>query len=267
MTAKNTKNKPVAGADVAVPCTATSFDLFAGTEAVGEVCGDATTDASGAADETLLPAPAAELVLTPPAGYCQTTVHGVSVQDDATLTVQLPYASCATISESGFKPMSVGARQGGVVQWNNTGTGTHSVADSTGMSLFDSGPLGAGYSFTFSFPAAGVYPLRDQSSSFTGSVKLSPTVSPASGDVATTFVITWSAAPPSSGFAFDVQVKRPGSSTWSSWTTGTTAVAAGFAPDAGAGTYTLHARLRKLSGGAASKWSPAVSISVSARRS
>ena len=266
MTVTNTKNKPLAGTDVAVPCTATSFDLFTGSEAVGQVCADATTDASGMVAEALLPAPSADVVVTPPKGYCKTTVHGLSVQADSTITIQLPRASCATISESGFGPTAVSAKVGGVVQWDNAGTAVHSIVDSTGMGLFDSGPMAPGDSFTFSFPSAGVYSLRDQDSSFAGSVKVAPSASPQSGDVTTAFTITWSAAPPEAGFAFDVQVKRPGSSTWSTWRTGTSAVSAGFEPDAGAGTYAFHTRLRKLSDGTASKWSPSVSLTVSARR-
>jgi hypothetical protein len=61
--------------------------------------------------------------------------------------------------------------------------------------------------------------------------------------------------------AFDVQVKRPGSSQWSDWMTGQTASQGTFTPDV-AGTYTFRGRTRSLSNGAATGWSAATKLTV-----
>jgi hypothetical protein len=60
-----------------------------------------------------------------------------------------------------------------------------------------------------------------------------------------------------------VQLRRPGSTVFVNWRTGQTARSATFVPDAGVGTYTFRARLRKPAVGRASGYSPNRSITVS----
>ena len=69
------------------------------------------------------------------------------------------------------------------------------------------------------------------------------------------------------GSAFDVQVKVPGSASFTDWRTGVTSLQGTFAPSdpqwAGPGTYSFRSRLRQVSTGAASGYSPQGSISLS----
>ena len=63
-------------------------------------------------------------------------------------------------------------------------------------------------------------------------------------------------APPS-GFGFDVQVKRPGSSTWVSLRNDTLTPSTTWTPTNGTGTYRFRTRLQRLGATAASGWSAA----------
>jgi hypothetical protein len=87
-------------------------------------------------------------------------------------------------------------------------------------------------------------------------------VSPARGTSATTFTVTWASATAPSGYVYDIQIKRPGTTSFVSWKMGQTARLTTFTPDRGAGTYGFRARLRKTSNGRASGYSPVKSISV-----
>ncbi|MDP9343715.1 MAG: hypothetical protein M3Q23_16805 [Actinomycetota bacterium] len=168
-----------------------------------------------------------------------------------------------TVSDAAFTPTPVTVKQGQAVLWNFTGSGPHSVTDPTGMGLFDSGTHTAGGSFSFTFLGAGTYPYRDSVSHFSGSVKVPIVVSPAKGTTSTAFAVTWASAALPAGFASDVQVMRPGSTTWTSWLTGQTATGGPFTPDAGAGTYRFRARVRNTANGKAGGYSPPAAVRVS----
>jgi hypothetical protein len=75
--------------------------------------------------------------------------------------------------------------------------------------------------------------------------------------------VTWASQPPPSGYAVDVQIKRPGTTSYVYWQTRTTQPSGAFTPDAGPGTYSFRARYRKLSNWSASGWSSAVTITIS----
>jgi hypothetical protein len=95
-----------------------------------------------------------------------------------------------------------------------------------------------------------------------GSLAVPLGASPASGSTATSFTVTWSSAAPASGLVFDVQLKRPGSTSFANWKTGQTTASSTFKPDAGSGTYAFRARLRRTANNKASGWSATKSISV-----
>jgi hypothetical protein len=80
--------------------------------------------------------------------------------------------------------------------------------------------------------------------------------------------VTWSSASASTGFAFDVEVKTPGSSSWQTWLDGVTSTSAtlgpaGGGPYTGPGTYKFRSRIRNTANGAASGYSPTGSIALS----
>jgi len=61
---------------------------------------------------------------------------------------------------------------------------------------------------------------------------------------------------------YDVQLEPPNSAQFTTFAVGVTASTGSFTPSSGAGTYRFEARLRNISTGASSSWSPPRSISV-----
>jgi hypothetical protein len=151
--------------------------------------------------------------------------------------------------------------QGTAVLFRFKGPSSHSVTDTSGMALFDTGPLPAGTADTVSVIGAGTYPFAcTVHPSMSGQLKVNPLVSPSSGSVTTAFTVQWADGSPPDGFVFDVQIKRPGS-TWKGLVNDTTAESIAFTPDKGTGTYSFRARTQ-LAGAASTQWSPAKAISV-----
>jgi plastocyanin len=162
--------------------------------------------------------------------------------------------------DTGFVNQSLGAPQGATVKWTFYGPNVHRVADSSGMGLFDSGPKPIVSFFSHTFAAAGVYNYRDPgSTALTGKVSVPVVVTP----TATAFTVKWASAVPATGDVHDVQIRRPGSTAYSAWRTGTTSTSATFTPDAGPGTYAFRARLRDAATGKAIGWSAGKTVTVS----
>jgi plastocyanin len=154
--------------------------------------------------------------------------------------------------------------QGMSVQWIFAGPSNYTVTEDQGMGLFDSGSKAPNTSFAYTFASAGNY--HYSCTLHTGmkeTVRIPLLVSPSKGGLSTKFKVTWGAGTIPTGYVEDVQVKRPGSSTWSTWQNGVRTLSANFTPDSGKGTYSFRARLRKTSNGKASWYSTTVSIVVS----
>ena len=152
---------------------------------------------------------------------------------------------------------------GSSVLWNFDGPSDHTATDSTAMGLFDSGLMPPGTSFVFPFTAAGQYPyVCSIHAVMTGNVKVPVVAAPKTGGVTTTFTITWATAG-ITGYVFDIQIKRPGSTIFENWRTGKVTLSSTFVPDAGVGTYQFQARIRKTGNGATSNYSAPVTITVS----
>ncbi|MDP9327716.1 MAG: hypothetical protein M3P10_05890 [Actinomycetota bacterium] len=164
------------------------------------------------------------------------------------------------VTDPGFTPLNLAVQQGTTVQWNFFGPSSNSVSDATGMGLFSSGPQPPVSYLRYTYAAAGQYAVVDALQD-TSTVKVALIVAPASGTVATPFTVTWSSTTAPSGLVFDVQVRRPGTSTWANWRTAQTGSGAVFTPDAGTGTYRFRARMRRTAGGSA-VYSAAKSITV-----
>jgi plastocyanin len=168
------------------------------------------------------------------------------------------------VRDFSFTPQAATVAQGTTVQWRFSGPSVHTATDNSGMSLFDSGDKPAGSQYSFTFIAAGTYPYVcvPHSSVMRGRISVRLKASPASGTRTTRFTITWASAAPPRSYAFDVQLRRPGSTRFVNWKTAQTARSATFVPDAGVGTYSFRARLRKPDFGRASGYSPTAAISV-----
>jgi streptogramin lyase len=173
-------------------------------------------------------------------------------------------ASLVLSLSSGFTPkLLVATAQAVTVQWLFLGPGANTVTDPSGMRLFSSPSQQPGTSFSFAFKAAGTYAYKDTLTSATGKVAVPVLRSPRTGTTATVFTITWAAAAPAAGFAFDVQIKRPGSSTYAAWQTAVTTTSATFTADAGVGTYSFESRLHDTVHHKTSSYSKPASIAVS----
>jgi hypothetical protein len=122
-------------------------------------------------------------------------------------------------------------------------TATHSVADATGLGLFDSGPRGSGGSFVYQFPAAGTYTVVDADTGNQESVQVPLVVGPKNGTSATTFHLRWAPYGWNTGLVFDVQIERPGETAFSTWRRGDPALAVPIHPRRRAG----HLRLSRPS--------------------
>lgn len=186
----------------------------------------------------------------------------------ASTTVQPPMTGAVSVAvaDYSFTPKTPSMEQDSTVTWNFDGPSAHTATDSSGMGLFASGQKPPGTSYSFRFASAGSYAYTCvlHPSLMTGTIRIPVKVTPTSGQTTTSFTLTWSSAAPPSGYVFDVQVKRPGSTSYVNWALGQTTTSSSFTPDAGGGTYSFRSRVRKPSTGKTSRWSPPGSISVSA---
>ena len=179
-----------------------------------------------------------------------------------TLTTTIAESVCEIqVSDTGFIPKAAPANLGDTVGWTITGSAAHQLVDASGMGLFDSGPRSFGSSFQFTFNSAGTYAVTDTENNAASTIAVAVEL-PASGNVGTPLLVTWSATPPDDGFLFDVQIRTPRDTSFRNWRVGQTNISASFVPSA-AGKYGFRARLRNLTTGAFSKWSPPSVVLVS----
>ena len=179
-----------------------------------------------------------------------------------------------TVRDSGYSPLLATVNQGGVVQWTFAGSRAHTVTDLLALGpskapWFGSTAILSG-SYGHAFQAAGTYVYRSTASKdsvfFVGVVTVPIKVAPSAGTTATTFTITWSSAP-ISGYVFDVQSRFEKAGTtkwtaWKAWQTGASAAGGSFVPTLGAGTYDFISRIRNVSTGSVSGWSPDATVSA-----
>jgi plastocyanin len=176
-----------------------------------------------------------------------------------------PIQNFVGMDDGAFDPTEVISQKlGYAVQWTNSGTMSHSVDDSSGVDLFDSGSIAPGASWQYTFVAASVYKYSSRvNGGFTGKVKVPMVLQPESGNVGTAYTVTWASAPPPAGLVYDVQIQRPGSSVWEFWKKDAASTSATFVPDAGTGTYWFRAHVRNPATGFGTAYSSKKSITVS----
>jgi plastocyanin len=168
-----------------------------------------------------------------------------------------------TVADFAFSPALADVDRGTEVAWSFAGPSDHSVTDGTSLGLFDSGIRSPGSSFSFSFIGAGTYRYRCSihPTLMKGKVEVPLGAEPPSGNLSTEFTITWSIEEAPSGRAFGVQIRRPGSSQWSSFYQGGL-IDEVFVADSGPGTYAFRARYENAGGVGASGWSVPAQITV-----
>ena len=186
--------------------------------------------------------------------------HNVVVSAPATYTATYTLATTVGVSieTTKFNPKNVAIALGQIVRWTNTSAVNHNVTDTTGMGYFGSGTIAPAGTYQFTFAAAGNFPYRSTlgPSGMTGSVSVPGVVAPTTGGTSTTFTVTWASAPLPSGYVVDVQIRRPGTSTWTNWRLNQTGTSTTFIPDAGTGTYEFRARLKRTGVGSAAYSTP-----------
>jgi len=166
------------------------------------------------------------------------------------------------MSLSGNVPKTATVLQGTTVHWNNVDTiWTHTSTSDQG---FWKSPLiepGQTYDQTDAFLNAGTYGYHcTQHPTLVGTVRVPLTWT---GSSTTGWKIIWSSAPTlPANRKFDVQVKKPGSSSFDAFKTGTTTLSAKFNP-AKSGKYVFRARTRNTSNGKPSDWSPTHTFTIS----
>jgi plastocyanin len=167
------------------------------------------------------------------------------------------------VADFAFSPKGVNLAQGTGVTWTSAGPSDHTVTDTDAIALYDSGRLTPGSTFQYWFTAAGIYVYHCEiHPSMTGRVAVPMVLDPKSGNLTTPFTITWSAEWATTDFVYDVQIKRPGETSFSTWLDDTTANSAIFVPDGSTGRYWFRARLIRLADGTSTRWSKAGSITV-----
>jgi plastocyanin len=162
-----------------------------------------------------------------------------------------------------FSPRTVKIAQGDTVQWQNTGTRTHTATQNAPLALFNTGNIAPGTTSAGTvLNAAGNYAYHCAiHASMVGSVKVPVKVAPTSGTTATVFTITVATQAALDGFVYDVQEKVGDTGAWTAYRRGATTAAVTFTATS-AGTYSFRSSLRKLSTGAKSKPSPAKTVTV-----
>ncbi len=169
-----------------------------------------------------------------------------------------------TTGDNVFSPATPIVPAGTRVVWDFVGPSAHNVADSSSLGLFASTDAGVGASFAYRYVSAGTYAFRcTDHRKMTGSVTVPMSASATSGTTSSQITLAWSrlmTVP--TAYVVDVQILRPGVRKWTTWRSSITVGSSVFTPDAGAGTYSFKARLRRPSNGSASAWSSPLSIMI-----
>jgi|SRR5437667_648938 len=170
-----------------------------------------------------------------------------------------------TMTEYVFTPKSSSINFGDSVKWTNGGTVAHTSTSNTPLSLWDSGSVPVGSTFTFAFTAGGKYQYHctfHQSLGMTGTVSVKIKATPPSGPMGTIFTITVASIAAPTGFVYDIQMKKPGGS-FQNWKPGTITKSVTWdSTGQPTGTYQFRSRLHNTSTNAASQYSAAKSIMV-----
>lgn len=187
-------------------------------------------------------------------------MHGGALSSAALRAVPPP--THVGVSDFLFDPTEVAIGAGQTVVFDLVGPSHHTVNDASGMDLYASGSIGPGDpSFSVMFPAAGGYLFTCIPHPWMGGrVTIPMRVHRLSGAPRPTFRLGWAASDAATGFAYDVQILRPGRQ-WTDWQTGVATRSISFTPAAGPGTYRFRARMRSLVGGQA-LWSAAAHLQV-----
>lgn len=232
-------------------------------------CSFGSVASGGKATTTIVATPGVPGTLSDTAAVSGNAVDSVSSNNGATTTTTINNVTgtgYASLLDSGSSPSTVKTTEGAAAQWSLPTSDSlgHSATEDDGFAapLFDSGVLEPGWFYAYTFFAAGTYTVTDIVTDHIFTVSTALKANPTKGGTTTSFKITWASQTAPTGFAYDVQIRRPGAS-YVNWQSNSTATNASFVPDAGTGKYQFRARLKATTGGTATRWSPAKKITVS----
>jgi len=168
-----------------------------------------------------------------------------------------------SITNFSFNPGAVNLRLGDSVHWTNNDEVPHTSTGDSPLALWNSGNIPSGQDFTFAFSAAGTYPYHCNIHTFMAAqLTVKPKATPDGAPAGTGFKIKVATAPAGADFVFDVQKKDPGGQ-FRNWMVGITTNVANFDSTGKApGIYQFRSRLRRVSNGGTSGFSPQVSIQI-----
>lgn len=162
-------------------------------------------------------------------------------------------------ARGGIVPAAVRASIGDQMFWSVPVTEA-AEHDLVAQGLFDSGPIGPGGSFPYTFFAAATYAVKDAGTGAAETVQVPPAVTPASGATSTVYTITCASRQAPVGYAYRLLIEPPRSGRYTLLTT-TSQPTAGFVPYHGTGTYRFECQLQTPDGVTAA--SPPVAVQVS----
>jgi hypothetical protein len=210
-------------------------------------------------------------VPTPNVGKQDTRFEAIDTALDQTYAVGSSWNRAQTALVEQICPISIGvvgpvpqtavADPGGTVVWQmQPGAGSHSLVDST-FGDFDSGVLSTGGVYTARFDGAGKYTITDTAGGgWLSYVWVLMHESRASGAVGKPLTLTWAAKKAASPRCYDVQVEKPGATSWRAWATCVASPDAPFTPTS-KGTYRFRARVRSTLG-PSTGYSPPISFTA-----
>jgi streptogramin lyase len=172
------------------------------------------------------------------------------------------HSSYVIVEDGRFSPKSQGVpvssgstHKSTTVRWLFQGGKMHSITDSSGMNLFDSGVVGPGTSFTNLFTTAGRFDYHSTAAGDvqTGIINVTPSAVVNGSNIDVTVATAFPA-----GVTVNVQVKTPGGSfAPAPGGTGISTNTYSYTPS-GAGTYRFQ--VQTAANGHTSGWSPTISV-------
>ena len=162
-------------------------------------------------------------------------------------------AADVTVANVSFGPSRVTVGVGETVTWTFQDSMAHSATSDNGF--FNTGLASGGASRTVRFRSAGKFPYHCMvHPHMVGRVSVPVS---ATGSAEDGWKLRWLAGDNPKNRGYDVQVRRKGAKTWTSFRKATTTGSARFDPGNGA----WQVRARTLKGAARSGWSPVVTLS------
>ncbi|HLK44303.1 MAG TPA: hypothetical protein VKV34_13255 [Thermoleophilia bacterium] len=186
------------------------------------------------------------------------TATGLFVSSTAAANAVPPAPQIVSVFSSSYDPVNVTQKLDGTIEW--VFLASNSVTDSSTMGLFNSGVKSSGQ-YEFSFTQAGTFAYHSSSQPSVKGTVIWNVIRSRNDGAPGTYTVTWASAI-RSGYVEDVEITRPGATTYSWLAFGTTAKSSTL--DLGkAGRYWFRARMRKQANNGVSGFSPAVSIAIS----